>query len=477
MLIRVGSYARLSLAPLGPDGTRRREKVDRQLADNRARAARLSQGEHEWRIGDEYVDNHRSAWRRDGPREDWDRLLADWQAGHLDAVMVWNIDRLLRQPWDLEQLIRMVEDTGRRLLLSTESGVADLADAEHRYDLRGRVNAACRESDRNSARSRRAHAAKAGRGEPQIGRYRAYGWTRDGVIIPEEAVVIREMAGRVMAGDGGRGIAIDMQARGVSTVTGAPWRDSTIREILAKPLLAGLRVHHGQVVSAPSTWPPILKRATWEAVQAAYRSRAPAVTGDGRTRKFLLSGICRCGTCDAPMYVRQHRNSGSGQVNYQCVNPHCPKPRVTRSMRRVDDLVIGAVLALLADERVVAALSAEPEPDQPAGAAELAALEQRRHQTLAAFGDPVGDPPPVLAAALESIDERMADLRTLADRQVRRRVIAAGPLTRDEWDALTLDVRRRLVRSLVTVAVLPGRRGVWDPASVRIEPAYAGPGD
>ena len=72
----------------------------------------------------EYVDNDTSATAKK-PRPAYQRMLADVQAGTIEAIVVWDLDRLYRQPRELEDLIDLADQ--KRLALATVSGDADLS--------------------------------------------------------------------------------------------------------------------------------------------------------------------------------------------------------------------------------------------------------------------------------------------------------------------------------------------------------------
>jgi len=84
----LGAYARISYAI-------REEKEaasDRQLADDRE-WARL----HGHEVVAEYVDPKTSAFKN-ARRDHFERMLADLDAGAIDGVVVWKLDRLVRNP-------------------------------------------------------------------------------------------------------------------------------------------------------------------------------------------------------------------------------------------------------------------------------------------------------------------------------------------------------------------------------------------
>src|SRR5262249_40573688 len=72
----------------------------------------------------EYADNDTSA-SNGKPRPAYQRLLADIEAGRIDAVVVWDLDRLHRRPIELEHFIDLAD--AKRLALATVTGECDLS--------------------------------------------------------------------------------------------------------------------------------------------------------------------------------------------------------------------------------------------------------------------------------------------------------------------------------------------------------------
>jgi site-specific DNA recombinase len=444
MSVNACIYARLSRAP---DGST--EKVERQEADAREVAARLG-----WDVARVYADPSKSAWRRDVRRPAWEAMLADLNAGAFDGVIVYHGDRLIRQPTDLETLLRISDE--RHLQLASVSGTRDLQNPDDRFVLRIEAAQACRESDNISRRTRRGKlaAAKAGRTNGQ----RAFGWTPAGEIEPEEAELVRAIAGQVLAGTSLHSIVTDLQRRGVATTRDGMWRVTTLKQLLAHPRLAGFTVHRGEIVGR-SDRPAILDEDTWRAVTAVINQRARGRTGP-RDGKWLLSGIARCGSCDGPMYAQEVH----GVLKYVCRNP-CPGPKVARSAADLHQYVTAAVLAQLAGVDPAA-----PDDGMTAVREKLAGLESRRAELEGELLEAGGRSAALLMRLITELEARSAALRAqLAAEPHRPRHLAAG-MTREEWQALPVDRQRSIVRDMVTVTVLPtrpGRRG-FDPSAVRV---------
>ncbi|MEV7046601.1 recombinase family protein [Amycolatopsis sp. NPDC051061] len=96
-------------------GSVQRQRADcLQIADQRG-----------WHVIGEFVDNSVSASDRHKSRPEYDQLAAAYEAGEFDALVCWDLDRLTRQPRQLEDWIDAAQERG--LLLVTANGEADLS--------------------------------------------------------------------------------------------------------------------------------------------------------------------------------------------------------------------------------------------------------------------------------------------------------------------------------------------------------------
>ena len=175
--------------------------VGRQLEDCERFVARSG-----WQVADRYVDDDVSAYSGK-PRPAYRRMLEDVRGGHLDAVVVWHVDRLERQPKELEEFIEVCEAAGVRNLASL-TGEIDLSSFTGQMMARILGAVAKNESDVKSHRNRRKAEELAQAGKVGGGGSRPYGYEADKVTVREsEATVIRECARRLLAGEALRGLS------------------------------------------------------------------------------------------------------------------------------------------------------------------------------------------------------------------------------------------------------------------------------
>ena len=133
----------------------------------------------------------------------------------VDAVIVYVLDRLHRQPRELEEFFEVCDAAGITALASV-TGDVDLANADGRFMARILGAVARKESDDKSRRIKRKHEELAKAGKVSGGGTRPYGYEADRrTIRKDEAAVIREAAKRVLAGEGIRSIVRDFDARDI----------------------------------------------------------------------------------------------------------------------------------------------------------------------------------------------------------------------------------------------------------------------
>ena len=450
-------YCRLSWAP---DGSL--EKVERQEADARALAERIG-----WTVSEEhvFVDNSVSAWKRDRKRPAWDKMLEAIKDGEVDAIIVYHGDRLVRQPWDLELLLRLADE--RRLQLASVSGMRDLSSADDRFILRVEVAQACRESDNISRRTRRGWEARAAKGLPIGGGKRPFGFEADGKTIRKaEADVLAEAAERLLAGQTLGGVLAWMNS--VSTTSqGNRWTGRALKQLLVSPRVAGLVVAAGKTYQA--VWEPIISPETQAELKALLETKAQQQPHRGSERRYLLSGIAECCRCSGKLGTKPSggRNRKTSRIYFcrQCKS-------MGRNVAHLDAYVSGRVLRVLNDRGFLEELTADAS-DGGVGV-EIAALERRRDETRAQLERLADHPelsPELIVRSLESFDRKINELRSKQVLTTRQRLLTrVAGISEEGWQALPLDMRSEVIRSLFRVVVLPAtwRGPGFDPASVQL---------
>ena len=239
-----------------------------------------------------YIDNDTSA--SNGKRPRYTQMLADIAAGHIGAVVCWDLDRLHRRPVELEAFMTLADQ--HHLALATVSGDVDLATAQGRLVARLKGAVARHEIEHKSARQRRQGSQRAELGIPKW--RTAFGY-REGPDGPEPdpvtAPLVRRAYAAILAGSSIKDIARTFNAVGAYGLTGRPWTQSSVSLFVRKPRNAGLRDYRGEIIGA-GTWAPLVDESTWRAVQSILNTpgRAP---GRRSVRRHVLTGVLMCGKC------------------------------------------------------------------------------------------------------------------------------------------------------------------------------------
>ncbi|MFJ7965135.1 recombinase family protein [Streptomyces sp. NPDC096324] len=247
-----------------------------------------------------FVDNNRSAWKRNRKRPGWDALLEAVSNGQVRHILAYHPDRLMRQPHDLEQLLQLADQ--HNITLHGQANRRDLADPDDRFFLRIEVAHACRSSDDTSRRLKDATVDRARDGQPHGGK-RRYGYDASGTVINmAEAAIVREVFTRYLDGESPTALARDLNERNERTALGREWNADTVRALLDSHHVAGIRVFRGEEVGR-GQWPAIINQGLWQEVRdrRTYRAQAGPSRQNEDHRFYLLRGIVMCKRCGVRM--------------------------------------------------------------------------------------------------------------------------------------------------------------------------------
>lgn len=286
---------------ISQDRTGLQAGIQRQQEDCLAHAATLGFDDPQV-----FIDNDVSAFDG-GRRNGYDALVAQVRAG-VTHIIVWHVDRLYRQPRELEDLIDLVEQHPVRIE-SVRGGGFDLNTTEGRLMARQLVAIAAYESGHKSDRVKRANKRLAEQGAWH-GPAR-YGYGPGGVLIPEQAAAIRQMADRFLAGESLRSITAWLNRSGIPPLragsgTSGLWHSYTVRSVLSSARISGQRAYApdtradpagGREILGPGDWEPIITPEETAQIRAILAD--PTRRRTTPARPTLLGGIARCGKCGA----------------------------------------------------------------------------------------------------------------------------------------------------------------------------------
>lgn len=174
----------------------------------------------------------------------------------------------------------------------------------------------------------------------------------------------------------------------------------------------------------------------------------------GTDRKHLGSGLYLCGLCDHPVRAHASTQNGRQQLRYRCpVDGH-----VTRSAAQIDDLVLRAVRARLAEPDLRNLLAKPASKEARQAAEEIRRLRGRLEQTrLLDYDNDLIDgarykaKTAKLQAQLDAAE--VAQARLMAGSEVAGTLTATNPVA--AFDRAPLGAQRAVISFLMTVRLDP----------------------
>lgn len=452
--------------------------VQRQIEECRKLADRLGM-----EVFDVYEDNDLSAFKTTTRRPSYDRMIRDMELGAVDAVIVWNLDRLLRQTKELERYMDVCQPRGIGTYEVT-AGKTDLATPSGRATAKTRGAWAQYESEHKAERIR-AQKAQAARAGKHLGGPAPFGWRRTGHVVddkgrprgghfepdPFPARMLAEGTAMVIAGKTLGDVARYWSAEGVRSGSGKHLGTTQVKRLLLRPRNAGLLTFHGETVS--DGWPPVVDLQD-------FRDAEAILTGPERRQqsehkfKYLLSGVIRC-HCGRIMHGLHSKSRGR---LYRCTvsfeHGADRTGHVTRKMEPVDAYVAAAVVAMLNRPELVAGIRDAATDRRPAvdSSAEVVELTGRRNALSRLFAQGTISEAQLVEGTAE-LTTRLDAIQHEVMRQSGSVALSRLLVNEDPGAAFTdapVEVQREVIRALLTVEVQStARRGAgFDPEELRI---------
>jgi DNA invertase Pin-like site-specific DNA recombinase len=431
-------------------------------------------------------------------RPAFQRLLQDLDAGRIDIVVVYKVDRLSRSLLDFAKLMDHFTKAKAAFVSVTQN--FSTADAMGRLTLNVLMSFAEFERSMIAERTRDKVVAARRKGKWTGGPVPIGYQVVEGKLVVHdgEARVVREIFSLYEAHRSLVRIIDELGRRGATTKTQRAWKKDGLLRILKNPLYAGYTRHENERFAGEHA--AIIDSATFDRVQALMGRSAPTLNrrGMGDT---LLRGLARCGDCGAAMLV-EHAHRGRRTYRYLRCDTVAKRgtdacgSRTRLPLDSVEDIVVGVLREQARDaglaKRVAAFLVRRAAARKRELTVEADALPRtigEASSRVHAFSLAIVDTPEagrgvlrkrveeeaaIVAAQQARLLEVQAALRTIdgleADAVWVERTLARLDAT---WGGLTDAQRVLLVHAIVDEVVLDPRRGEVRIAFVGAEPTVA----
>lgn len=238
-------------------------------------------------------------------RPGFQRLLDDIEAGAIDIVVVYKVDRLSRSLLDFAQVMDRFNQAGVAFVSVTQN--FSTADAMGRLTLNTLMSFAEFEREMIAERTRDKIAAARRRGKWTGGPVPiGYDVVDRRLVVNElEAVVVRELFDLYEQHRSALTVAKLLNERGRTTKRycsakgrvreGRPWRKDSVLRVLRNPVLAGKmpigdELHEGEHEA-------VIEPERHARVRALLGARSRERKRTGRNLAYLLTGLLRCKLC------------------------------------------------------------------------------------------------------------------------------------------------------------------------------------
>ncbi len=439
------------------------------------------------------VDNDLSAFSA-VRRPAYDQLMALIEARQVDAVVLWDMDRLCRRVADLVHVTRVCRDNNVKI--ASVHGDFDLSSPVGKMFATILIAVAEYEAEHKGERQVAANDQAARAGKRRTACPRPFGYDGDRrTPHPAEGPAVAEACRALLGGSTVAAVAREWDRLGLRPPQGRDgrnWTRTSVTTILRNPRIAGLSVLPRRddpdddpasdaparkyrrklpaEIAGPGDWTPLVDEETW-------RATVDLLNDPGRKRprgvRTLLGGIaaCPCGNTltGSVSYVGQHiYRCAQGTRNGR------PGPHVARSAAPVDEHVTGVVIGLLSRPDAARLLTTTRRADIAALHEEAAVRRARRDEQAAMHQDGLITREEMIAGS-ERARIRLAEIDAAIAEAGKQDVLA--PLVAAEnaataWAGLDLASQRAVVSALMTVVLQPPGRGTprFAPDTVELTP-------
>lgn len=173
-------------------------------------------------------------------------------------------------------------------------------------------------------------------------------------IDENQAVIVREIYDRFLAGWSFADMANDLNQRGITTKQGGQWNKGSFHRILTNERYTGVYIYRN--IRTENGIPAIIARDTWLAVQHRLKTKKNPIGAQRHSGDYLLTGKLFCGLCGTPMVgISGTSRHGSKHYYYSCqkrrLEHACKKQNVSRNL--LENAVCKSVVEYVLQDHII----------------------------------------------------------------------------------------------------------------------------
>ena len=316
-----------------------------------------SQAGKSWVAIDEHFDD-RGFSASTVERPALQRLLSAIEAGHVDVVVAYRLDRLSRSLSDFMRLMDRFTEAGVSFVSVTENFSTETSIGRLTMGLLATFSEFERATIADRTRDKVHAARRRGRwtgGVPILG-YRIVPGGGGIEPDPDEAEMVRTIFSLYLSDQSIAEVVEEINCRGwenKSHVTksgrrigGRPFSKSSVAHLLANPVYVGKVRLKGEVFAGEHE--AVIDDVTWTRVQDLLSVNRRSRGGPNHNRYgYLLKGLVRCSACNAAMSPSTTRKGSKAYRYYVCVGAMkkgyatCPCPSIPA--QKLENVVVDQI--------------------------------------------------------------------------------------------------------------------------------------
>ena len=339
---RVAAYARVSMET---------ERLQHSLSAQISYYNDKIQKNPDWLFAGVYVDDGISGTGT-AKRDDFNRMIADADAGKIDIILTKSISRFARNTVDLLETVRHLREIGVEVWFERENIHSLSGDGELMLSIL--ASFAQEESRSISDNCKWGIRKRMEQGVPN-GHFRVYGYRWEGdelVPIPEEAAIVKRIFQNFLDGKSRLETEREFAAEGITTREGCRWVDSNIKSVLTNvtytgnlllqkefisdPLTKKRKKNRGELPQyyVPDTHEAIIDKATFDWVQSEIaRRKELGPIANKALNTCCFTGKIKCPYCGYSYMHNRRVKNGRQEESWNCgskkkkrTDTPCPVP-------------------------------------------------------------------------------------------------------------------------------------------------------